>query len=79
MMLASGTSTPTSITVVATRSRVSPAAKLVISAGLVTPEYPGVAAISDKAREADAAREAAREAEEAPDGVLQPAPSRRTA
>jgi uncharacterized membrane protein len=70
---------------------VEEAAKLVISAGLVTPEYPGVAAISDKAREADAAceanaareadaaREAAREAEEAPDGVLQPAPSRRTA
>ena len=54
---------------------VEEAAKLVISAGLVTPEYPGVAAISDKAREADAAREA----EETPDGALQPAPSRRTA
>jgi uncharacterized membrane protein len=54
---------------------VEEAAKLVISAGLVTPEYPGVAAISDKAREADAVREA----EETPDGALQPAPSRRTA
>lgn len=54
---------------------VEEAAKLVISAGLVTPEYPGVAAISGKAR--DAAQEAEEDREEG--GALQPAPSRRTA
>ena len=52
---------------------VEEAAKLVISAGLVTPEYPSAAAIGDQAHEA------AREAEEVREDALQPAPSRRTA